>query len=111
MAPSKKKSRHSVGKDSARDNARQATAPESVAKPVSEMPRHRAIYEQLLAEIQSGVYKPGDRLPSEAILCERFEASRITVAKAFQSLQRDHLVVRRPGSGTYVEQPAQQNSL
>ncbi len=76
----------------------------------AEMPRHRAIYEQLLGEIQSGVYKPGDRLPSEAFLCERFEASRITVAKAFQTLQRDHLVVRRPGSGTYVERLPQESS-
>jgi DNA-binding LacI/PurR family transcriptional regulator len=71
------------------------------------MPRHRAIYEELLAEIQSGVYKPGERLPSEAVLCERFQASRITVAKAFQTLQREQLVTRRAGSGTYVERPAQ----
>ena len=77
----------------------------------AEMPRHKLIYEQLLAEIQSGVYKPGERLPSEAVLCERFQASRITVAKAFQSLQREHLVSRRPGSGTYVEKPTQQDSL
>jgi GntR family transcriptional regulator of arabinose operon len=77
----------------------------------SEMPRHRLIYEELLAEIQSGMYKPGERLPSEAVLCERFQASRITVAKAFQSLQRDNLVTRRPGSGTYVEEPIHQDSL
>lgn len=75
------------------------------------MPRHRLIYEELLSEIQSGVYKPGSRLPSEAVLCERFQASRITVAKAFQSLQRENLVSRRPGSGTYVEKPVQQDSL
>ena len=77
----------------------------------AEIPRHRAIYEELLGEIQSGVYKPGDRLPSEAVLCERFGASRITVAKAFQTLQREHLVTRRPGSGSYVERPVQQESL
>lgn len=70
-----------------------------------EMPRHRAIYENLLAAIQSGQYKPGERLPSEAALCERFDASRITVAKALQTLQRDQLVLRRPGSGTYVQTP------
>jgi GntR family transcriptional regulator of arabinose operon len=81
----------------------------SVASP--DIPRHRAIYEELLAEIQTGVYKPGERLPSEALLCERFGASRITVAKAFQTLQRDQLVTRRPGSGTYVERPSQANSL
>ena len=75
------------------------------------MPRHRLIYEELLTEIQTGVYRPGERLPSEAVLCERFQASRITVAKAFQNLQRDQLVIRRPGSGTYVERPVQQESL
>lgn len=74
-------------------------------------PLHRLIYEQLLEEIQTGVYKPGERLPSEAVLCERFKASRITVAKAFQNLQRDNLVRRRAGSGTYVEKPTTQDSL
>ena len=74
----------------------------------TDVPRHRAIYEALLAEIQNGLYKPGERLPSEAALCERFQASRITVAKAFQTLQRENLVTRRPGSGTYVQQPPQQ---
>lgn len=77
----------------------------------SAMPRHRAIYEELLAEIQAGVYKPGERMPSEALLCERFAASRITVAKAFQGLQRDQLVTRRPGSGTYVESPSKPDAL
>ena len=71
------------------------------------MPRYRAIYEVLYQEITSGAYKPGDRLPSEALLCERFDASRITVAKAVQTLQRDKLVTRRPGSGTYVEKREQ----
>ncbi len=65
---------------------------------------HRAIYRELIREISAGGYHPGDRLPSEAQLCERFGASRITVAKAIQSLQRDGLVTRRPGSGTYVQE-------
>jgi GntR family transcriptional regulator of arabinose operon len=82
-----------------------------VKRPSSGIPRHRAIYEELLAEIQSGVYKAGERLPSEALLCERFDASRITVAKAFQGLQRDQLVIRRPGSGTYVESPMRPDAL
>lgn len=66
---------------------------------------HRAIYRELSREITEGVYRPGDRLPSEAQLCERFGASRITVAKGIQSLQRDGVVTRRAGSGTYVQQP------
>ena len=66
---------------------------------------HRAISRELVREITEGVYRPGDRLPSEAQLCERFNAFRITVAKAIQTLQRDGLVTRRPGSGTYVQKP------
>ena len=89
-------------KDSSAGESRVASSP---------TPRHRLIYEELLAEIQAGVYKPGDRLPSEALLCQRFDASRITVAKAVQSLQRDNFVTRRPGSGTYVELPSRPDSL
>lgn len=70
-----------------------------------ELPRHRQIYQELLREIQNGTYQPGDRLPSEALLGERFDASRITVAKAIQQLQNEKLVSRISGSGTYVEVP------
>jgi GntR family transcriptional regulator of arabinose operon len=100
MSPSRKSSRSGFARDLG--NGETITL---------EGPLHRAIYEQLLSEIQTGVYKPGERLPSEAVLCERFQASRITVARAFQTLQREHLVTRRPGSGTYVEKPARQDSL
>ncbi|MFZ1130874.1 MAG: GntR family transcriptional regulator [Terriglobales bacterium] len=74
---------------------------------LSELPKHRQIYQELLREIRNGTYQPGDRLPSEILLCERFDASRITVAKAIQQLQSEKLVSRISGSGTYVEAPVQ----
>jgi DNA-binding LacI/PurR family transcriptional regulator len=83
---------------------REKTGGQSPA-PAAELPRHRQIYQELLHEIQTGVYKPGDRLPSEAALGERFGTSRITVAKAIQQLQRQSLVSRIAGSGTYVDAP------
>jgi GntR family transcriptional regulator, arabinose operon transcriptional repressor len=64
--------------------------------------KHRRVFEHLLASIESGALKPGDRLPSEAELGKMFEASRITVAKAVHDLQRRGLVTRRPGAGTHV---------
>lgn len=64
--------------------------------------KHRRVYEHLLANIESGALRPGDRLPSEAELGKMFEASRITVAKAVHDLQRMGLVTRRPGAGTHV---------
>jgi GntR family transcriptional regulator, arabinose operon transcriptional repressor len=66
-------------------------------------PMHRVIYDTLKAAIQQGEYHTGDRLPSEVELCKQFAASRITVAKAIHSLQHEGLVVRRAGSGSYVQ--------
>jgi GntR family transcriptional regulator of arabinose operon len=70
---------------------------------LKQTPMHRVIYDTLLAEIQRGQYRSGDRLPSELELCKRFQSSRITVAKAINSLQHEGLVVRRAGSGSYVQ--------
>jgi GntR family transcriptional regulator of arabinose operon len=64
--------------------------------------KHRRVFDHLLASIQSGQLKGGDRLPSEAELGKVFDASRITVAKAVLDLQRMGLVTRRPGAGTHV---------
>jgi len=73
------------------------------------VPKHQVVFDFLHSSIQSGAYKPGDRLPSEAELGTMFGASRITVAKAVLELQRMGLVTRRPGAGTHV-QPKHQAS-
>jgi DNA-binding FadR family transcriptional regulator len=45
---------------------------------------------------------PGDRLPSEAQLCEQLGASRVVVREALSSLQALGLIEARPGSGWFV---------
>ena len=67
------------------------------------MPKHQVVFDFLHSSIQSGAYRPGERLPSEAELGKMFDASRITVAKAVLELQRMNLVTRRPGAGTHVQ--------
>ena len=64
--------------------------------------KHHAISHQILAEISSGKYRPGSRLPSEAQLVERFQVSRPTVIRALRDLQEIGLIERRAGSGSYV---------
>lgn len=46
--------------------------------------------------------RPGDRLPPQDELMRRFEVSDTTVLRSLSDLQRDGLIVRRQGSGTYV---------
>ncbi|HXX93849.1 MAG TPA: GntR family transcriptional regulator [Planctomycetota bacterium] len=65
-------------------------------------PRHRQISRDLLAEIAAGRYGPGERLPSEAQLCQKFGVSRPTAARALRELQEQGLIDRRVGSGTYL---------
>ena len=52
------------------------------------MPKHHDIYSALRREIQDGRWKPGERLPSEADLVERFGVSRITIGRAVRDLQQ-----------------------
>jgi DNA-binding LacI/PurR family transcriptional regulator len=65
-------------------------------------PKHREISRRLLAEIAAGRYPAGGRLPSEAQLVKEYHVSRPTVGRALLDLQRDGLIERRAGSGTYV---------
>jgi GntR family transcriptional regulator, arabinose operon transcriptional repressor len=76
--------------------------------PEAELPKHRQVFDRLFAAIKSGDYRAGDRLPSEAELGKTFLASRITIAKAVNELQRLGLVSRRAGAGTYIL-PGKQN--
>ena len=71
-------------------------------KPASRRTKHRQVFEHVLADIESGRLKDGERLPSEAELVQQFGASRPTVARALRDLQNLGLVERKVGSGTYV---------
>ena len=82
-----------------------------MAEPGTDGPKYRKVYASLWKDIQSGRLKKGDRLPSEAELVRTFGASRITVGRAVRDLQREGVVERRAGSGTYVRAPQTSSSL
>lgn len=67
---------------------------------------YRTIIDALSAEIASGQYRPGDRLPSERELVERFEVSRLTLREAIIGMEIMGLVEARRGSGVYVVEQA-----
>jgi GntR family transcriptional regulator len=63
---------------------------------------YRQIAEQLREEIQSSRLKPGEQLPTEGDLRDRYDASRNTVRDAIKWLISLGLVQTRPGQGTFV---------
>lgn len=64
------------------------------------------LYYDLLKNIQQGVYKPGDMLPSENALIESYGVSRVTVRAALAKLVEKNLVVKRRGKGAFVKSSA-----
>jgi GntR family transcriptional regulator len=67
-------------------------------------PMYRQIAEDLREQIESGELQPGQQLPTELELRERFGASRNTVREAIKWLASLDLVETRPGQGTFVVQ-------
>ena len=65
-------------------------------------PLYRQVKELLLQRVVSGVWKPGEGLPSEAKLAEQFNVSQGTVRKALEEMVAEHVVVRHQGKGTFV---------
>ena len=66
----------------------------------SPTPRYEEIARYLRTLVADA--KPGDRLPSDAELCERFSVSRMTARHAVEVLANENLIVRRRGKGTFV---------
>ncbi|MBW8844861.1 MAG: GntR family transcriptional regulator [Burkholderiales bacterium] len=65
-------------------------------------PLYEQIRQLIVSALASGEWKPGDALPSEAALAQRFGASPGTVRRALDEMAAEHLVERRQGRGTFV---------
>lgn len=63
---------------------------------------YRRIEAAVRAMIGEGRVAPGARLPPESTLAREFRTTRVTVAKALASLEREGLVHRLVGRGTFV---------
>ncbi|MEL7833771.1 GntR family transcriptional regulator [Fodinibius sp. Rm-B-1B1-1] len=74
-------------------------------------PRHVQISNWLRKQLENGVYKADEKLPSENQLCEKFDVSRVTVRKALQTLENDGLIYRSQGLGSFVSDDRTRQSL
>jgi GntR family transcriptional repressor for pyruvate dehydrogenase complex len=72
--------------------------------------RHGRISDNIVAQIKNaiftGIYRPGDKLPSEKELISLFNVSRVPLREALRSLQEMGLITIRPGigGGAFVNQ-------
>lgn len=65
-------------------------------------PLYRVIYEEILHKIETGEFKPGQKLPTEVELAEQYRVSRITSKKALDMAAEHHIITRRAGLGSFV---------
>ena len=68
----------------------------------SPVPMYRQLADLIRDRIKRGELMRGARLPSEAELCETYSVSRMTVRSALSELERENLLERIPGKGTFV---------
>lgn len=61
-----------------------------------------AVVEAIRARIADGSLAPGEQLPTEGQLCERYRVSRTVVREAITRLAADGLVTARQGAGVFV---------
>ncbi len=69
-------------------------------------PTFSPLYQQIKAlivqSLEQGEWKPGEIIPSEVDLAQRYGVSQGTVRKAIDELSQENLVIRRQGKGTFV---------
>lgn len=68
----------------------------------SKTPIWKAIAHALRSDLAEGRYAPGDKLPTEAALAERFGVNRHTIRHGLADLVKEGLVRTRRGSGAFV---------
>src|SRR3954467_10878428 len=88
-------------------------SPADVAMPESQpTPAFSPLYQQIkvliLQSLQAGEWKPGEAIPAETDLAQRYRVSQGTVRKAIDELSADNLLVRRQGKGTFVATHAEE---
>ena len=70
--------------------------------PVQKVNAVEQVYKQMQTLLIDGVWKNGEKLPSENELCENFGVSRVTIRQAMQKLKALGLIETRTGSGSFV---------
>ncbi|MBV9329772.1 MAG: FadR family transcriptional regulator [Chloroflexi bacterium] len=80
----------------------QDTPADVLLEPVKRSRIYEHIVEQIRALIREGRWAPGDQIPPERELAERFKVSRTSVREALRALEMQGVIDSRQGGGTFV---------
>jgi len=72
----------------------------------SRVPRYHQIAQTLRERIIAGGHGPGKRLDTQRTLAREFGVTLMTLRQALDLLERDGLITRRHGLGTFVARPS-----
>src|SRR5262245_52737770 len=72
-------------------------------------PLYLQLREVLAERITSGEWRPGYVIPNEVELARELGVSQGTVRRSLDLLEREHVVTRRQGRGTFVNDPGSQD--
>jgi GntR family transcriptional regulator len=71
------------------------------------LPLYREVKHKLMEALRGGEWKPGEIIPAEKRLCERFGVSIGTLRKAVDELTAENILIRHQGRGTFVASHSQ----
>ena len=66
--------------------------------------KYEGIVRWIREQIEAEKLQPGERIESEYQLCDRFGVSRQTVRHAIAVLEKEGMIEKRRGSGTYIKE-------
>ena len=72
-------------------------------RPIKKKNITEIVFQQLLNQIVSGYWAPGDRLPSENELCKMLNVSRISIRAALNRLNGLGMIETRQGEGSFIK--------
>jgi GntR family transcriptional regulator len=82
--------------------------------PTEQSPSFQPLYLQIkqlvMQSLDAGEWHPGEAIPSEIELAQRYKVSQGTVRKAIDALAVENIVVRRQGKGTFVATHTEEQS-
>ena len=77
----------------------------------SKLPLYHQLYEILRGMILRREWEPGQMIPPEPVLCERYGVSRTTVRQVLDKLVQEGLICRQRGRGTFVARPTVEKAM